>query len=91
MCLRQDIQVLSDQQIEAISEIDDSSYHKWIGALADFVFPLRPFERADLIRIPKVNALAEPIVFLGAAGKRDGPVHDLHSNTAVASVIADYK
>jgi hypothetical protein len=80
-----------DQQIEAISEIEDSSDHKWVGALADFVFPLRPFERTNLIRFPKVNALAEPIVFLSAAGKRNSPVHDLHSNTAVAPVIANHK
>lgn len=83
--------IFSTNQIEAVSEVDNSAHHGRVRVIATLDLPLGPLKGALGIRLPKVGAWAKPIEItvtlknVDVAG--DSPIGDV----SVAPVVTEHK
>ena len=76
-------------EIQAAAQINHRSNYKWFPAGTARLFSLRPFQRASRVIFPKIDARAEPMVFLSTRCERLVLSDDAFSEFTVAAVIPE--
>jgi len=85
----QQFQVVTRNQIQTVSEIDDRAHDRRISIVSALRFPLRPFQSALWVRLPKVGARTEPIKISFTLQNIDIAADGLIGGRAIAAVVSE--